>query len=298
MTQVLELLVSGLSLGCIYALIAMGFVVVFKATNVVNFVHVSVLMLGAYLVARWHDALGFLGAVLVAAVACAASAALLDLIFVRTLRRRGGGIDALAILTIGLNILLGTELARRVGTDLLPTGAPWGSDVTHVLGIAVPQTRVAAAAVAIVLMIAFWAAFRYSDWGVAMRSAAADREIAALMGIRLTRVAAGAWALAGALAAIGGAFFTSFPASGVSNATGLLALTAIPAAVVGGLDSVAGAVVGGLVIGVATTFAAGYQDEISFLGRGLSEVVPYIVLLIVLLWRPSGLFGTREITRV
>jgi branched-chain amino acid transport system permease protein len=298
MTQVLELLVSGLSLGCIYALIAMGFVVVFKATNVVNFAHVSVLMLGAYLVARWHDALGFLGSLLVAAIACAISAALLDVIFVRVLRRRGGGVDALAILTIGLNILLGTELARRVGTDILPTGAPWGSDVTHVLGIAVPQTRVAAAAVAIVLMVAFWAAFKYSDWGVAMRSAAADWEIAALMGIRLTGVAAGAWALAGALAAIGGAFFTSFPASGVNNATGLLALTAIPAAVVGGLDSTAGAVVGGLVIGVATTFAAGYQDEISFLGRGLSEVVPYIVLLCVLLWRPSGLFGTREITRV
>jgi branched-chain amino acid transport system permease protein len=298
MTQVLELLVSGLSLGCIYALIAMGFVVVFKATNVVNFVHASVLMLGAYLIARWHEALGFVGAVLVAAIACAAAAAMFDLVFVRTLRRRGGGIDELAILTIGLNILLGTELSRRVGTDLLPTGAPWGSDVTHVLGIAVPQTRVAAAAVAIVLMLCFWAAFRYSDWGVAMRSAAADREIAALMGIRLTRVAAGAWALAGALAAIGGAFFTSFPASGVNNATGLLALTAIPAAVLGGLDSTAGAVVGGLVIGVATTFAAGYQDEISFLGRGLSEVVPYIVLLLVLLWRPSGLFGTREITRV
>ena len=298
MSQVLELLVSGLSLGCIYALIAMGFVVVFKATNVVNFVHVSVLMLGAYLVARWHDALGFVGAVLVAAVACAAVAAMLDLIFVRTLRRRGGGIDALAILTIGLNILLGTELVRRVGTDLLPTGAPWGSDVTHVLGIAVPQTRVAAAAVAIVLMLGFWAAFRWSDWGVAMRSAAADREIAALMGIRLTRVAAGAWALAGSLAAIGGAFFTSFPASGVNNATGLVALTAIPAAVLGGLDSISGAVVGGLVIGIATTFAAGYQDELSFLGRGLSEVVPYVVLLVVLLWRPSGLFGTREITRV
>ena len=298
MNQVLELLVSGLSLGCIYALIAMGFVIVFKATNVVNFVHVSVLMLGAYLVARWHDALGFVGAVLLAAVACAVAAAMLDLIFVRTLRRRGGGIDALAILTIGLNILLGTELVRRVGTDLLPTGAPWGSDVTHVLGIAVPQTRIAAAAVAVVLMLGFWAAFRWSDWGVAMRSAAADREIAALMGIRLTRVAAGAWALAGSLAAIGGAFFTSFPASGVNNATGLVALTAIPAAVLGGLDSTAGAVVGGLVIGVATTFAAGYQDELSFLGRGLSEVVPYIVLLVVLLWRPSGLFGTREITRV
>jgi branched-chain amino acid transport system permease protein len=298
MTQVLELLISGLSLGCIYALIAMGFVIVFKATNVVNFAHVSVLMLGAYLVARWHEPLGWVPSVLAAAVACAVTAALLDLVFVRALRRRGGGIDALAILTIGLNILLATELARRVGTDLLPTGAPWGSDVVHVLGIAVPQTRVAAAVVAIVLMGAFWAAFAYSDWGVALRSAAADSEVAALMGIRLTRVAAGAWALAGILAAIGGVFFTSFPAAGVSNATYLLALTAIPAAVVGGLDSTAGAVVGGLLIGVATTFAAGYQDEISFLGRGLSEVVPYIVLLLVLLWRPSGLFGTREITRV
>jgi branched-chain amino acid transport system permease protein len=298
MTQVLELLVSGLSLGCIYALIAMGFVIVFKATNVVNFAHVSVLMLGAYLVARWHESLGFGVSVLAAAAACAVVAALLDVVFVRTLRRRGGGVDALAILTIGLNIVLATQLSRAVGTDILPTGAPWGSDVAHVLGVAVPQTRVAAAIVATVLMVVFWAAFTYSDWGVAMRSAAADREIAALMGIRLTRMAAGVWAVAGALAAIAGAFFTSFPAAGVSNATYLLALTAIPAAVVGGLDSTAGAVVGGLLIGVATTFAAGYQDEISFLGRGLSEVVPYLVLLAVLLWRPSGLFGSREITRV
>jgi branched-chain amino acid transport system permease protein len=298
MTQFFELLVSGLSLGCIYALIAMGFVIVFKATNVVNFAHASVLMLGAYLVARLHDGMGFVGAVLASAALCAVAAALLDVIFVRPLRRRRGSVDALAILTIGLNIVLGTELARRVGTDLLPSGAPWGSDVTHILGIAVPETRIAAGAVAIVLMAAFWAAFTYTDWGVAMRSTAADPQTAALMGIRLSWVAAGAWALAGALAAIGGAFFTSFPASGVNNATGLLALTAIPAAVLGGLDSTAGAVVGGLVIGVATTFAAGYQDELSFLGRGLSEVVPFIVLLFVLLWRPSGLFGTRELTRV
>ncbi|WP_028057180.1 branched-chain amino acid ABC transporter permease [Candidatus Solirubrobacter pratensis] len=298
MSQFLELLIGGLSLGCIYALIAMGFVVVFKATKVVNFAHASVLMLGAYLVARWHGSLGFFGAVALAAVICALVAALCDVLLVRPLRHNRGGVDALAILTIGINIVLGTELTRRVGTDLLPTGAPWGSDVTHVLGVAVPQTRIVAASVAIVLMAGLWAAFTYSDWGVAMRSTAADPETAALMGIRLSRVAAGAWALGGVLAAIGGAFFTSFPAAGVNNATGLLALTAIPAAVLGGLDSAAGAVVGGLTIGVATTFAAGYQDEIAFLGRGLSEVIPYIVLFAVLLWRPSGLFGTREITRV
>jgi branched-chain amino acid transport system permease protein len=296
--QFIELLISGLSLGCIYALIAMGFVVVFKATNVVNFAHASVLMLGAYLVARWHDALGFFGAVAGAALVCAVVAALCDIVLVRELRRRGGGQDVLAILTIAINIVLGTELAREVGTDLLPSGAPWGSEVTHVLGVTVPQTRIAAAVVALVLMGLFWLAFTRSDWGVAMRSAASDPEAAALSGIRLGRVAAGAWALAGALAAIGGAFFTSFPAAGVNNATGLLALTAIPAAVLGGLDSTAGAVVGGLTIGVATTLAAGYQDDIAFLGRGLSEVVPYIALLIVLLWRPSGVFGTKEVMRV
>lgn len=298
MNQFIELLISGLSLGCIYALIAMGFVVVFKATNVVNFAHASVLMLGAYLVARWHGSLGFFGAVAAAAACCAVVAALCDIVLVRALRRRRGTQEVLAILTIGINIVLGTELAREVGTDLLPSGAPWGSDVTHLFGVTVPQTRIAAAVVALVLMGLFWVAFTRSDWGVAMRSAASDPEAAALSGIRLGRVAAGAWALAGALAAIGGAFFTSFPAAGVNNSTGLLALTAIPAAVLGGLDSTAGAVVGGLTIGVATTLAAGYQDQIAFLGRGLSEVVPYIALLLVLLWRPSGVFGTREVTRV
>jgi branched-chain amino acid transport system permease protein len=297
-SQFFELLISGLSLGCIYALIAMGFVIVFKATNVVNFAHASILMLGAYLVARWHDSLSFFGAIGVAAVICAVVAALCDVVLVRPLRRRRGSVDALAILTIGINVLLGTDLARRVGPGILSSGAPWGSDVTHVFSVAVPQTRIAAAVVAIVLMTAFWAVFRYSDWGVAMRSAAADAETAAMMGIHLNRVAAGAWALAGALAAVGGAFFTSFPAAGVSNTTGLLALTAIPAAVLGGLDSTAGAVVGGLTIGVVATFTAGYQDDIAFLGRGLSEVAPYMVLLAVLLWRPSGIFGTRGITRV
>jgi branched-chain amino acid transport system permease protein len=276
----------------------MGFVIVFKATNVVNFAHASVVMLGAFLVAKWHGSLGFFGAIGVAAVVCAFAAALLDLAFVRPLRKRARGLDALAIMTIALNILLGTALVRAVGNDLLPSGAPWGANTTTILGADIPQARIVAAVVAVALMGVFYLAFTRSNWGIAMRSAAADPEAASLMGIRLGRVAASAWAVAGALAAIGGAFFVSFPAGGVSNATGLLALSAIPVAVLGGLDSTAGAIVGGLVIGVAQTMAAGYQDEIAFLGRGLSNVVPYVVLFVVLLWRPSGLFGTREVSRV
>jgi branched-chain amino acid transport system permease protein len=298
MSQFFELLISGLMLGCIYGLLAMGFVIVFKATNVVNFAHASVVMLGAFLVAKWHGSLGFFGAIGVSAVVCAFAAALLDLAFVRPLRKRARGLDALAIMTIALNILLGTALVRAVGNDLLPSGAPWGANTTSILGADIPQARIVAAIVAIALMVVFYLAFTRSNWGIAMRSAAADPEAASLMGIRLGRVAASAWAVAGALAAIGGAFFVSFPAGGVSNATGLLALSAIPVAVLGGLDSTAGAVIGGLVIGVAQTMAAGYQDEIAFLGRGLSNVIPYAVLFVVLLWRPSGLFGTREVSRV
>lgn len=298
MSQLLELTLSGLALGCIYALLATGFVIVFKATNVVNFAHASIVMLGAYLVASWNDELGFFGAIVASAAVTALVAAALDVVFVAPLRRRAGSTDSVAILTIALNILLGTQLARMVGTDIIPSGAPWGAETTDILGVAIPQARVAAAIVALAVMGVFYLAFTRSDWGVAMRSAAADPEAAALMGIRLSRVAAGAWAVAGVLAAIGGAFLISFPSSGVSFSTGFVALAAVPVAVAGGLDSTKGALLGGLLIGVAQTLASGYQDQLAFLGRGLGEVVPYAVLFVVLLWRPSGLFGTREMSRV
>ena len=131
-----------------------------------------------------------------------------------------------------------------------------------------------------------------------MRSAAEDDEAAALMGIRLNRVAAGAWAVAGALAAIGGRVLHDLPDAGRRRPVGLAALAAFPAAILGGLDSISGAVVGGLIVGVVATMTAGYQDELSFLGRGLGNVTPYVVMVLVLLWRPSGLFGTQELARV
>jgi branched-chain amino acid transport system permease protein len=294
--QFVELLISGVSLGFVYALIALGFVVVFKATRVVNFAHGSILLLGAYIVARTHESLGFVGAVLAGVVAAAVLGVLLQVVLLR--RLRGAASDTLTILTIGIDILLVTELTRRIGTRVLNIGDPWKDHVVDVASFSVPSARLAAAVVAIVVLAAFVAAFKYSDWGVAMRSAAEDGEAAALMGIRLSRVAAGAWAVAGALAALGGVFFTTFPTPGVDATVGLTALTAFPAAILGGLDSVAGAVVGGLVIGVVATMTAGYQTELSFLGRGLGEVAPYVVMVLVLLWRPSGLFGTKELTRV
>lgn len=296
MTQFVELLISGVSLGFVYALVALGFVLIFKATRVVNFAHGSLVLLGAYVIARTQGSLGFLPAVLVGVAGTAALAVLVQVLILR--RLRGAALDILAISTIGVNILVTTELTRRVGSNVLNIGDPWGSKVVDIGSFSVPEARVAAALFAITLLGAFLVAFKFSSAGVAMRSAADDPEVAALMGIRLGRVGIGAWGVAGALAAVGGIFFTTFPTPGVDANVGLSALAILPAAILGGLDSIAGAVVGGLLIGVAASLTAGYQDELSFLGRGLSDIVPYVVMVAVLLVRPAGLFGTRELTRV
>jgi branched-chain amino acid transport system permease protein len=294
--QFITLFVGGLLVGAIYALVALGFVTIFRATGVINFAQGSLVLVGAYVIGRLHDSIGFWPAVAAGIAASALVAVLIDALLIR--RIRGSDLATLAILTLGVDILLLTELTREIGTDVINVGAPWGADVIEVAGIRVPASRVIAGAVALVLVAALAVAVKLTDWGVAMRSAAEDGEIAALMGIRLNRVAAGAWALAGALAAVGGLFLTSFPAAGVTAGVGFVALAAIPAVVLGGFDSPEGAVVGGLVIGVVSVLAAGYQDELSFLGRGVGTVAPFVVMLLVLLVRPSGLFGTREVTRV
>ena len=296
MSQFISLLIGGLFLGAIYSLVALGFVTVFKATHVINFAQGSVLLLGAFVIGRTHGSLGFWGAVMLGIAAAALVALLIDAVLIRPVRRADLG--TLAILTLGVDILLATELTREIGTDVLSVGAPWGSNVVELAGIRVAESRVIAGGVAAVLVAAFAAVFKFTDWGIAMRSAAEDGETASLMGIRLNRVAAAAWAMAGALAAIGGLFLTSFPAAGVTGGVGLVALAAIPAVVLGGFDSPSGAVVGGLIIGVVSVLCAGYQNELSFLGRGIGTTAPYVVMLLVLLVRPSGLFGTREVTRV
>jgi branched-chain amino acid transport system permease protein len=295
--QFLTLLVNGLSLGCIDALIALGFVIVFKATRVVNFAYGSLLLLGAYVVGRWHGSLGFPGALLLAVATTAAVAMLIGAVLLRRVRLADPG--TLAIVTLGVDIVLLTELTRRIGTDLLTTGDPWGARVVTVAGIAVPQTRVVAAATAVLLIVGFLIGQKFTDWGIGLRAAAEQPATATLMGIPLGRVAAGTWALAGGLAAVAGVFFTAFPSPGIGGGAGQAALgAAVPAAVLGGLDSTTGALVGGLAVGVTATLVAGYSDQLDFLGRGFGSVAPYLLMLLVLLVRPAGLFGSKEMTRV
>ncbi|MGR4880957.1 branched-chain amino acid ABC transporter permease [Streptomyces sp. LARHCF249] len=296
MTTFLELLLGGLSMGSVYALIALGFVVIFKATEVVNFAHASLLLAGGWVTAVLHDDIGFWPALAVGVGAAAAVGAAVEFLVMR--RYRGQDQSVLAIVTIGVDILLTTDLTRRIGTDVLALGDPWGDAVVHLGPVTLPQTRIAAFASATLLIGAFLLLFRYTAWGVAMRAAAEKPETAALMGVRLGRVSLAAWAVAGALAAVAALFLTVFPTPGLERATSLAALKAFPAAILGGLDSTTGALAGGLIVGVTEAMATGYQSQLAFLGRGIGDLAPYLVMVAVLLLRPAGLFGTKEPARV
>ncbi|MGY1662723.1 branched-chain amino acid ABC transporter permease [Geodermatophilus sp. SYSU D00705] len=296
MNQFLSLLLNGISLGAIYALIALGFVIIFKASEVVSFTQGSLLLLGAYTMARLSGPLGFPLAVLTGIVVTALAALIIERLVINQLR--GAPVISLAIVTIGVDIILLTELIRRIGPDILNVPHPWGGESVRILGIGISQNRLIAMVVAGLLIVVFFVANKYSSWGVAMRASAEDGEAAALMGIRQGRVSALAWVVAGVLAAVAALFLVGAPTPGVSAAAYTVALRAFPAAILGGLDSTGGALVGGLLIGLAESFAAGYQDQLLFLGRGFGEVVPYVVMIAVLLVRPSGLFGTKELTRV
>jgi branched-chain amino acid transport system permease protein len=297
MEKLLQLLFSGVALGAVYALLALGFVVVFKATQVVNFAHAGLLMVGTYSAARLSAAgQPFAVSVLLAIALTVVLALVIERALVRPVVRRS--VVAVAIMTIGVDVVLQTEITRRLGIDILPVGDPWQSSTVEVLGITVPQTRVAALVVAFVVLGGFFAWSRFSDWGVAMRASAEDHRTAELMGVRLGRVSAIVWVIAAVLAVVAGVFLAAFPAPGVSPTTSAAALRAFPAAILGGLDSPGGALVGGLLIGLAETLTQGYQDQLSFLGQGFAAVVPYVVMVAVLLVRPTGLFGTTEATRV
>ncbi len=296
MNTFLTLLLNGLSLGAIYALIALGFAVIFKASEVVSFMHGSLLLFGAYSIAKLQPSLGFFPAVVGGILITAGVGLLVERLLIN--RLRGAPVISLAILTIGIDIMLLTELTRRIGSDILNIGHPWGGDSVKIGGIGITENRLWAMATAAVLISVFMAAFKFSSWGVAMRASAEDGETAALMGIRLGRVSALAWVVGAGLAAVAGMFLVGAPTPGVTPGVSATALRAFPAAILGGLDSTGGALVGGFVIGVAESMAAGYQEQLLFLGRGFGDVVPYVVMILVLLVRPSGLFGTKELTRV
>ena len=292
MNTFVQLLVNGLGKGAVYALLALGFVVIFKATEVINFAHGSLALIGGYVIAVTVDTLGFP----LAAALGITGAGLAGLLMERLLlsRSRFADPNSLALLTIGVDVVVVEDIFRRLGTTVPYLGAPWDARPIQLGGVTLFSTQLVALLVGLVLITAFFLAFRYTDWGIAMRAQAENREAAALMGIRSSRVTATAWLVAGVLAGVAVMFIVTqdFSGTGLSRTTHAIAFAAFPAAIIGGLDSTAGAVVGGVIVGLTQALTEVYVS-IPF-----AKVAVFLVMLIVLVVRPAGLFGTRELSRV
>ncbi|MBM0127403.1 branched-chain amino acid ABC transporter permease [Pimelobacter simplex] len=296
MSELLSVSTTGLSLGCTYALVAMGIVILYKGSSVLNFSHGSIAVFGAYVTARLTEPLGFWMAALLGIVAAAGVSLLIERLLVN--RMRNAGPISMAILTIGIEIVLRTELARRIGIDILPLGQPWGTRSVVVGGAIIPWNRIITIAVTVLIVAVFLLVFRYSRWGISMRAAAEDRETAEIVGVKLGSTAMITWLAAGALAAVAGILLTGAPSSGLSPVLSTVVLRALAAAIIGGLDSITGALVGGAVVGCVEAVSVTYQNELSFLGLGVSDVGAFGVMFLVLLVRPQGLFGSKELVRV
>jgi branched-chain amino acid transport system permease protein len=290
MEQFVQLTVNGLADGAILALAALGFVLIYKASGVINFAQGFFLAVGAYVLWTAVAELGLhwtLGVLIALAVG-----ALLGVSVERLVLRPlvGRPVIAVIMVTIGLaqileasiDLIWGTE--PRTFPDFIPSGA------VEILGARITEGRLWALGLTAIALIAFGLFFTRSRHGIAMRAVADDQQAAMVMGISVRRVFAIAWALAGVSAVVGGMLVANL--TGVSQAVAGFGLLVFPVVILGGLDSIPGAVVGGAVIGLLTSYTGGY------VGGGLQTVIPYIALVAILMVRPYGLFGQVRIERV
>jgi branched-chain amino acid transport system permease protein len=295
MTAFLQLVFQGLALGCIYALVALGFTVVYRASKVINFAQGSLLLVGAYLVSVLATGLNlpFVVAVIVAIALLAAGGALFQMTVLA--RMLGQPVFALVMITIGLSIVIDSAIPAIFGGNARILGDPWGASAVNVGGVTFNWVRIWTVVCTVLILALYFAFDRFSRYGLAMRATAADEEAALAVGVPVRRVYALTWAIAGGVAAVGGVFLAGFPSS-VNPALGGVALRAFPAVILGGLDSPPGAVVGGITIGMVEVLSSGYAP--GWLGSNFAAVAPYVVMILVLLSRPYGLFGTQPVERI
>lgn len=295
MIGVLESVIRGLGNGSVYALLALGFVIIYKATRVISFAQPALMLAGAVAVSYLTEVTGFYLAVLLAALLIAGVALGIERVAIRPMV--GRPVFVVAIITLGVDVVVRVVVNGFIGRDVRQMGDPWGLNQVALGPLVVQQRWLAMLAVTAVLVTLLFLFFRHTRYGLAMRAAAFDQETALAQGVSVGAVFALSWALAGFLAAIAGMFVGT--GQGVEQLTWIVALKALPAIIVGGLDSLGGAVAGGLTIGVVESLFQSYQGEFApWLGQNFAVVTPYVVMLIVLLVRPYGLFGTREVERV
>jgi branched-chain amino acid transport system permease protein len=293
LNYLLQLFVSGLSVGSVYAVIGIGFVVIYKATKILNFAHGEILMIAAYfclvLVESLH--LNFLIASLLTLAFCAMIGLIIERFIFRPMI--GEPVFAVVMITLGLSIILRplTGMVFGFGNVMFPSPFPQKPIVFS--NVVISHAHLWTFIISCAVMAIFFLFFKYSKVGIAMRAAAERQIVAFLMGIDVKKIFSLSWAIAAATAGIAGILLANVMVMNLNLS--FVAVKVFPAIILGGLDSIVGALIGGLIIGVFETLVGGYLDLYL---SGIKEVSAYILLFIILIVRPYGLFGTEEVERV
>lgn len=285
--QLLQLLISGAAQGCIYGLIALGFVLIYKATETVSFAQGDLMMVGAFGGLLTMTLLGF--PFWLSVIAAIAGMALFGIALERLVIRPILGQPAFSIvmLTIGVGYLLRglITMIPNIGTETHTLPVPYAGQVLKLGALVISAEQIVVIGATAVLCAVLFAMFRYSKLGIAMQAASQNQLAAYYMGIPVKRLNGLVWGLAAGVAAIAGLLLA--PITFVHANMGFIGLKAFPAAVVGGFGSLPGAIVGGLIIGIVEAVAGFYLPE------GFKDIAPYIVVLIMLVLKPNGLFGEK-----
>lgn len=289
-----QLILSGIISGSIYGLVALGFVLIYKATDVVNFAQGELMMIGAYfcyhLVTAYH--ISFIPAFLITLVFSAILGILIEVLILRPMI--GEHVFSVIMITVGLATLLRSMVGLFWGHDIHAFPSPFPEKSLDVFGLAVLPVELTTVGTVLGLFVLFYLFFKFSRMGLAMRATAFDQRYAYLVGISVRKIFSLSWVLASVVACIGGIFLASI--TSLQTTMSFIGLKVFPAVVLGGMDSIAGAILGGLIIGLTENLAGGYLSGI--FGSGVKELSAFFILLLVLMIRPYGLFGKKEIIRV
>lgn len=290
----IQLMMTGVSLGMGYALGGLGFVLIYKSTGVFNFSNGQLVLVGGYFFYLFQVQMGLtpLWAAVCSALSMYAVGMAIERIFLR--RMIGEPIIAIIMLTVALGGLLRNLVGLIWGTQPQAPVSLFKPGFFELAGVQLPSAYGWTLLAASLCILGFMLYFHKSAQGVAMRAVAFDQDKAALSGISVSRVFARSWGLASVMACISGILMIQM--AGLDLSLDSRGLSAFPAAIIGGIDSVGGVILGGLIIGIVEVFAGGYIDP--YLGGGAKEVIGLVVMLLILIVRPYGLFGTPEIRKV
>jgi branched-chain amino acid transport system permease protein len=290
----LVLLTNGIMIGLMYALIALGFVLIYKATDAINFAQGEFVMFAGFLAAVSAEIAGmpFWLSSLLAIGGMIALGFGLERVVLRPLI--GRPVIAVVMATIGLAAVLRGTAVMAFGAGTRAVVMPVSDEPFELGPVMLPPVQLVGAGVSLVFLALFTWFFLKSRIGIAMRAVADSQQVAMAMGINVRRYFALAWAMAGIVSALGGIVWGTM--LGVDNQLALVGLKVFPVVILGGLDSIMGAVIGGLIGGIVENFAAGYFDP--YVGGGTKDFAPYVLMILVLMIRPEGMFGRRRIERV